>query len=226
MTKESKKGGRVALWFCAAALVEFLLYYVLTLFVYNFDIIYYYLYFIERFILLAIPVAAAAVLVRRAKTHTEALKMGACISLSRLIVFIPFFYIEYVYGIYDSLEAILLSLLSSLGAVLIYVILTFLTYLAMRYIINRRGGAKYPTRMLDLASPATFAVMTVSLVIFVLNLVFEVYSTVLFFIENGTIYYINEVVLMMLSYVFLAALLVGIHAIGITALNRTSHDAE
>ncbi len=226
MEKTGKKGGRIVPWFIAAGFVEFLIYYVLSLFVYDFDIIYYYLYFIERFILLAIPVAAAAITARRARTHFDALKIVSCISLSRLVVFIPFFYIEYVYNIYDSVEAILLSLLSSLGAVVIYVIVIFLIYLLMRSIINRRGGANYPVRMLDLSSPPALAVLTVSMIIFALNLVFEVYSTVLFFIENGTVYYISEIVLMMLSYVFLAVLLIGIHAIGVTAINRAEPMAE
>ncbi len=220
MTKWCTKGGRIVPWFIASALVEFLIYYVLTLFIYNFDIIYYYLYFIERFILLAIPVAAAAIIIRRAASMLEALKMSAYIALTRLAAFIPFFYIEYVYGIYDSLEALLLSLLSSLGAVAVYIVLIFAAYMLMRCVISRRGGAEYPVRMLDLSSPATLSVLAVSLIIFVLNLAFEIYSTVLFFIENGTIYYIDEIALMIISYVFLAALLIGLHAIGILALNR------
>ena len=44
----------------------------------------------------------------------------------------------------------------------------------------------------------------------------------LFFIENGTVYYIDEIVLMLMSYVFLAILLIGIHALGCLALNRSA----
>ena len=74
--------------------------------------------------------------------------------------------------------------------------------------------------MFDLGATATKAVFLVSLVIFIINLAFEIYSTVLFIIENGTIYYIDEIVLIFFSYVFLAVLLLGIHALGIVALNR------
>ena len=226
MTKERTRGGRIVPWFILSAFAEFLIYYVLTLYVYNFDIVYYYLYFVERFILLAIPVTAAAIIMRRAASVLDALKMSGYIALTRLIVFMPFFYIEYVYGIYDSLEAALLSLVSSLGAVVIYVLLIFAAYMLMRVIIIRRGGAEYPVRMLDLNSPATLSVLAVTLIIFTLNLALEIYSTVLFFIENGTIYYINEIILMVLSYVFLALLLVGLHALGVLALNRAVPDEK
>lgn len=222
MQNERTSRGRVIPWFILAAFAEFIIYYVFTLLAKDFDTVYYYLYFAERFILLAIPVTAAAVMIRRCTQRSEALKLAAYVSLSRLIVFIPFFYLEYVYSIYDSLEAILLSLLSSLGGAVVYFLLIFGTYALMRFIIDRRGGAEYPTRMLDLSSPATFAVLVVTLIIFVINLVFEIYSTVLFFIENGTVYYIDEIVLMLMSYVFLAILLIGIHALGCLALNRSA----
>ncbi len=220
MTTERARGGRIVPWFIISAIAEFLIYYVLTISIRNFDLIYYYLYFIERFILLAIPVTAAAITLRRATSKLDALKMSAYIALTRLVVFIPFFYLEYVYGIYDSLEAVLLSLVSSLGAVIIYAVLIFAAYMLMRFVVDRRGGAEYPVRIFDFSSPATLSVLTVTLIIFVLNLAFEIYSTVLFFIENGTIYYINEIVLMVLSYVFLAVLLIGLHTLGVLALNR------
>ena len=44
MSKESLKGKRIIPWFIGAALVEFLLYYIVSLFVYDPDIFYYYLY--------------------------------------------------------------------------------------------------------------------------------------------------------------------------------------
>ncbi len=226
MQNERVTRGRIVPWFILAAFVEFIIYYVFTLLAKDFDAVYYYVYFVERFILLSIPVTAAAIILRRCEKHADVLKMTAGISLTRLIVFIPFFYIEYVYGIYDSLEALLLSLLSSLAAVVIYFLLILGVYALMRFIVSKRGGAEYPVRMLDLSSPATLAVLAVSLVIFVINLGFEIYSTVLFFIENGTVYYIDEIVLMVVSYVFLAVLLIGIHALGCLALNRAIKSEE
>ena len=219
MKKESQRGKRIVPWFIGAAFVEFLLYYIVSLFVYDPDIFYYYLYFAERFILLSIPVTAAAIIIRRTTTTAGAVRIATYISLTRLVAFIPFFYVEYVYGPYDSIEAIILSLLSSLGAVLIYLLLILAVYALMRYLLKGRR-AEYPVRILDLSAPATRAVFIVSLIIFIINLLFEIYSTVLFFIENGTIYYINEVVLMFCSYVFLAVLLLGIHALGVVAINR------
>lgn len=220
MENEKKRGKRVIPWFIGAALVEFLLYYVLSLLIYDFDVIYYYLYFFERFILLAVPVVAAAIMIRRSDTWGSALKTCACISLSRLVVFIPFFYLEYVYGMFDSLEALLLSLLSSLAGVIVYFGVTLAIYAIMKAIINK-GGAKYPTPLFDLSANATKAVFLVSLVIFIINLAFEIYSTVIFIIENGTIYYIDEIVLVFFSYVFLAVLLLGIHMIGVVVLNKS-----
>ena len=221
MKKESLRGKRIIPWFIGAAFVEFLIYYVVSLFVHDFDTYYYYLYFLERFILLAIPVAAAAIMQRREKTRSGALKLAAQISFTRLVAFFPFFYVEYVYGPYDSIEAVLIALLSSLGAVVIYFVLCVAAYALMRYVARRGGGAKYPARMLDLDSAATRSVFAVSLAIFIINLAVEIYSTVLFFIENGTIYYTNEIILMVCSYVFLAVLLLGIHAIGVIAFNRS-----
>ena len=220
MENEKKRGKRVIPRFIGAALVEFLLYYVLSLLIYDFDVIYYYLYFFERFILLAVPVVAAAIMIRRCGTRGEVIKTSACISLSRLVVFIPFFYLEYVYGMFDSLEALLLSLLSSLAAVIVYFGVTLAIYAVMKAIISK-GGAKFPTPLFDLSANATKAVFLVSLVIFIINLAFEIYSTVLFIIENGTIYYIDEIVLIFFSYVFLAVLLLGIHLLGVVTLNKS-----
>ena len=220
MENEKKRGKRVIPRFIGAALIEFLLYYVLSLLIYDFDVIYYYLYFFERFILLAVPVVAAAIMVRRCGTRGEVIKTCACISLCRLVVFIPFFYLEYVYGMFDSLEALLLSLLSSLAAVIVYFGVTLAIYAVMKAIISK-GGAKFPTPLFDLSANATKAVFLVSLVIFIINLAFEIYSTVLFIIENGTIYYIDEIVLIFFSYVFLAVLLLGIHLLGVVTLNKS-----
>ena len=219
METKKKSGNRIVPWFIGAAFVEFLLYYVISLLIYDFDIIYYYLYFVERFILLAVPVMAAAIMIRRSDTWGSALKTCACISLSRLVVFIPFFYLEYVYGMFDSIEALILSLLSSLAAVVVYFLVITASYAIMNAVI-KKGGAEYPTPLFDLGATATKAVFLVSLVIFIINLAFEIYSTVLFIIENGTIYYIDEIVLIFFSYVFLAVLLLGIHALGVMALNR------
>ena len=220
MENEKKRGKRVIPRFIGAALVEFLLYYVLSILIYDFDVIYYYLYFFERFVLLAVPVVAAAIMIRRCGTRGEVIKTCAFISLSRLVVFIPFFYLEYVYGMFDSLEALLLSLLSSLAAVIVYFGVTLAIYAVMKAIISK-GGAKFPTPLFDLSANATKAVFLVSLVIFVINLAFEIYSTVLFIIENGTIYYIDEIVLIFFSYVFLAVLLLGIHLLGVVTLNKS-----
>ena len=220
MTRKDTKGTRIVPWFALGALLEFLVYYLVSILINDFDIVYYYLYFVERFLLLCVPVAAAAVIIRREKTWLGVIKASTYISLTRLIVFIPFFYIEFVYGIYDSLEAILLSLLASLAAVIIYVTVTLLAYMMMRYIIKSKGGASYPTPLFDLGATATKAVFSVSLVIFIINLALEIYSTVAFIIENGTIYYVDEILLVVFSYVFLAILLIGIHAVGVIALNR------
>jgi hypothetical protein len=205
--------------FLGLALAEFLIYYIFTLLIHDFDVIYYYLYFAERFILLAIPVVAAAIMIRRTDGYGEAVKMGIYISLTRLVLFIPFFYLEYVYGMFDSLEALLLSLLSSVAAALVYFLMIILAYAIMRGVL-KRGGTKYPTPLFDIGAPATRAVFLVSLLIFAINLAFEIYSTVLFIIENGTIYYVDEILLIFFSYVFLAVLLIGIHILGIVALNR------
>ena len=79
MTTERARGGRIVPWFIVSAFAEFLIYYVLTISIRNFDLIYYYLYFAERFILLAIPLTAAAITLRRATSKLGALKMSAYI---------------------------------------------------------------------------------------------------------------------------------------------------
>ncbi len=226
MAQLSKGNGRIISRFVLVGLVEFLVYYLVTLFINNFDFIYYYLYFVERFVLLVIPVIAAVIVYSRCDTWREVIKTSLYIALTRLVAFIPFFYLEYVYGIYDSIEAILLSLLSSLAGAIIYFIVIFAAYTLIKYLLRKHDDPEYPVPVFNTGAPVTRAVFTVSLIIFLINLALEVYSTVIFFMENGTIYYIDEIVLMVVSYVYLAILLIGVHAIGIVTLNRLNREAD
>ena len=221
MAHFTRGGGRIIPRFFLAGIVEFLVYYLITLFISSFDFIYYYLYFVERFVLLVIPVMAAVVVYIRCDTRREVIKTSLYIALTRLIVFIPFFYLEYVYGIYDSIEAILLSLLSSLAAVVIYFIVILVAHALTKHMMSKHKEIELPAPLLDTSAPATKVIFTVSLLIFLINLALEIYSTVIFFMENGTIYYINEIVLMIASYVYLAIMLLGIHLIGVVTLNRS-----
>ena len=226
MAQLTRGDGRIVPRFVLAGIVEFLVYYLVTLFIDNFDFIYYYLYFIERFVLLVIPVMAAVTIYTRCDTRREVIKTSLYVALTRLVAFIPFFYLEYVYGIYDSIEAILLSLLSSLAGIVIYFIVILMAYALMKHLIDKHGEVELPSPLFDTSAPATRAIFTVSLIIFLLNLIPEIYSTVTFFIENGTIYYIDEIVLMIVSYVYLAIMLLGIHLIGVVTLNRSSGKIE
>ncbi|MBQ8689637.1 MAG: hypothetical protein IJ515_04660 [Clostridia bacterium] len=221
--EKSKKRARAILWFALFALAEFLIYYVLYLSVTAYDAVYYYLYFAERFILLLIPVATGAIMAKKAAGTKSSLLFALYVSLTRLIPFIPFFYLEYVYGPYDSVEAILLSLLTSAVTAAVNFALTVGVFYFISHLAKGRGGAdtaKIP--LFNTGNPYTLGIMICSLVIFALNLGMEIYTSVLFFAENGSVFFINELVMLVVSYVYLAVLLLGLHLVSCVAVNCLS----
>ena len=221
--KKSKKRVSATVWFTLFALLEFIVYYVIYLNATVYDTVYYYLYFAERFFLLMVPVGAGASSARENRGTSASLLLALYTSLTRLIVFVPFFYLEYVYGPYDSVEAILLSLLTSVATGAVNFALTVGVHYLIRHIVKKRG--KDPTDRIPLfntANPYTLGIMICSLVLFSINLFMEIYTSVLFFAENGSIFFISELILLVVSYVYLAALLLGIQAVSCVAVNCLS----
>ncbi len=207
---------RISAYFAVFALIEFIIYYILTLISDNYSAVYYYFYFAERFITLAIPVVAVSMLIRQNRGTRKTVIATLLISLSRAIFFIPFFYLEYVYGPYDSVEGIALSLLTTLVTVIIHALIMLLIWRIMRLIIGRcahseKYSSEYPLPYLRFDNCITLSVSAVSFAVFAINLVFEIISTVSFFIDNGTVYYVDEILLIVFSYIYLIVLFFGIH---------------
>lgn len=212
MNNTIEKPRRILPYFAAVALVEFIIYYVLSLVAQSYDAVYYYLLFAERLIFLAVPVIAAAIIIRLCDTVKRTLITVALISLTRAIFLIPFLYIEYVYGPYDSVEAITLSLLTTVITVAAHALIVLLLWWLMRLIIKRRGGElSFPLPYFRFDNGASLSLIIISFAVFAINFIVEVISTVTFFIDNGTAYYADEIILIVFSYVYLILMFLAIH---------------
>lgn len=197
------------------SLFDFLVYYIINLLFWESDAAVYTAYYVSRFFEFALPIFAAAIMLTHAQTMKRALLSALLLSLPRLVYTIPYYYLDYVYDIYDSKEAILLSLATSAAVILFVSLKTYIFYAVMRFFIKRAGidAPTFPIKPFDLERPEAFGILAASLTAFLVSLGFEIYDTVVFFIEAGTRYRTSEILSIVGSYVFLIAAFILTHAI-------------
>lgn len=143
----------------------------------------------------------------------DALIRGIPLALTNLIYTIPYYYlIGIAYGL-DSIESILLSLGVSIAYVALFYCLTVLLFFAAKFILGRSGASLCDGAPLDLSSAATLAVFAISVGEFLIRLVIELWQTAEYFIEYFGDYRGDDILYIVIRFVFLLAMLFISHAI-------------
>ena len=112
-----------------------------------------------------------------------------------------------------TVDALPFAPLVAIVLVLIYFILTLFCYGVLRLVYKIRRAEftpkrHFPLRAAELSSPLTLGLMILPLILFTVELVFEIISTVSFFTAYGSSYRPEEIVWMIFSYLFILMKLV------------------
>ena len=138
------------------------------------------------------------------------------LSATRLVYYLLYNYLRFVNDVYDTPESIGLSLLKSA----VSVVLLSLEMLLYSYVIKKLGkrenGCNGNSGPFDLNDRCVFAIFSAALIKFALLFGYEVYTTVSYFIEVGTRYRMDEVIYMLVSYMFLFIYLIASHAVAVS----------
>ncbi|MBO5945825.1 MAG: hypothetical protein J6Q69_04390 [Clostridia bacterium] len=147
--------------------------------------------------------------------------------IPRFIVLIPFFYIFLTHYITNNwVDALLYALPTAFVITVAYVILIMVGYGLARLVFKRRklefDALSYlPTKAFHLKNPAARAIFMYPLLVFLVELAFELSSTVSFFIEDGQNYGFYDIAWMVIFYIFILLVLVITQAFSVFLANRS-----
>lgn len=213
--KTGKRIAAIPLFFGINA-AHFLTFYLLYLFLWQYDLAYYASHFIDGLVTFALPLLGGAVIVRTQKSLKGAILSAISLSATRLVYYLLYNYLRFVNDVYDTPESIGLSLLKSA----VSVVLLSLEMLLYSYVIKKLGkrenGCNGNSGPFDLNDRCVFAIFSAALIKFALLFGYEVYTTVSYFIEVGTRYRMDEVIYMLVSYMFLFIYLIASHAVAVS----------
>lgn len=143
----------------------------------------------------------------------DALIRAIPLALTNLVYTIPYYYLIGIAYRLDSIESILLSLGVSTAYVALFYALAALLFFAAKFILGRSGASLCDGDPLDLSSAATLAVFTISAGEFLIRLVIELWQAAEYFIEYFGDYRGDDILYMVIRFVFLLAMLFISHAI-------------
>lgn len=147
--------------------------------------------------------------------------------IPRFITLLPFFYIFLTHYItHNYVDAIVLSIPTAFIMSIVYVMLAMLGYGLARFHFHRKGldfegESHLPAKAFRLKNPVSQAIFAYPLFIFIIQLIFELISTVRFFIEDGSNYSFYDIAWMVIFYVFILLVLVITQAFSVFLANRT-----
>lgn len=171
-------------------------------------------YFYNEAIKFVFPTAIAAIMVAAARLFGAkyALSRGFVLLLPMLIYDVPAYYIEYFNMTLDTLESLLFSAVNILFDFTVFYLqaaITFFLVLWLTRLHARRTRGADISDLIDshdpfnLSNPLSFAFFTVVALRFLVLLVLEVIETMSFLSNFSNSYTIDEVIYIILSYVFL-----------------------
>jgi hypothetical protein len=216
MESNTPKRGAAYLIIFLASLASFLIYYVPGLYAYEFE----YLAYISDFLCLVIdfmiPAFSAFVLLLSSEGLPRTILSAFKLTLPRLIYTVPYFYLYYIYQGFDSMESLALLSLRSAVFLLIFTLELLLLYYGARLILKltRRGEAldfSKPLPFFDTATASAFAILMISFIKFILNIISEIVDTVTYLIDYAGEYHADEITYMILRYLFILASLLITH---------------
>lgn len=171
-------------------------------------------YFYNEAVKFVFPTAVAALMIaaRRLYSMKYAFARSWVLLLPMLIYTLPSYYTQYFAMTLDTLEAVAFSLINALFDLLIFYAQAVVTYFLViwftRLHARRTRGADISDLIdshdpFNLSNSLSFAFFTVVALRFLVLLVLEVIETMSFLINFSNSYTIDEVIYIILSYVFL-----------------------
>ena len=203
---------RQMLFFFLFSVVEYLFFHIAYLLT---DAINGYALFPIRLSLSVFPVTAAVALVRDSLDFKSATLRALIISLTRFLSSFLYSYMFLIFGTsVRTAEALGISPILSIGATLVYFILILIAYGFIRLAFSIKKisygtvSGYFPFSVTDFNNPVSLGAILFPLLVFAFELVFEIIGTVSFFIDYGISFRIDELVFIVLSYLFILLKLV------------------
>ena len=181
-----------------------------------------------RFIM---PMLAGAVLIASHEKHGRAyaLKHGIFLSLPTAIFSLPYYYLYYFYMTFDSLDALLYDLINTVFDCAVFYGQAVAALFLIRWltlVFARRSGRSDFSELvlenakLDLYTPVTLAVFTVSAIKFVILLLLELVNTINYLIEYSGTYRDDEITYIVFYYVFLIIEMLAAHLLTLSLKDK------
>ena len=135
-------------------------------------------------------------------------------SAVRVVYFLPYFYLQFIFDGYDSVESLLFGALSALGEATIAYAFTLLIFGVMLLVVKKanRGRASlediiFKKTTLDFKNPLSLAFAIVSLLGFSYYFIYEIIDTVVILISYSGTLTLGEIAYMFFAYLFDIALI-------------------
>ena len=135
---------------------------------------------------------------------------------------LPYNYLDFFYSDLGTSDSILLSMLYSLLQIAVTFAEGFLLFLLMIFVLKKLAKQPIktqselskilaPANFFDFNAPVTAAVFSAALARFIYNLGLEIYDTVLYLIKFSSSTRAEEIIYIVLSYIFILATLLLSH---------------
>ena len=209
----------VALLASAAYALTFLIYYLFAYAVESRVWLIYLANFARDFSLSIIPILLGVLIINRGYGYKNILKHGALFALFELFYTVPFYYVYFVslgYGLGEALVLILIQTLISLflSFARLVILCAIFLYVYQRVIKKyKEQTVKVDTgSIFDLQNPTNAAIFASCGFVFLISLVREIFETVSFLIEAFGTYRTDEIIYIVVRYLFLFITLIVSYA--------------
>ena len=206
---------RIALGLFAGYLLTFLLFYVANYLSDSLALAYVWLFAQKLTYLLPLLVTAMVTLALYA-VYGKKVAFLALIpfSLVRMIYFLPYLYLQFIFDGFDSVESVTYGALTALGEAALAYALSLLVFGVMLFIVKKANAGRAPLdeivftkTTLDFKNPLSVAFAIVSLVGFSYYFISEIVDTVVILVSYSASLTAGEIAFMLFSYVFDLALI-------------------
>ena len=200
----------------AVYLTSFIIYYLSSYILYENDFLAYLRIFSNKLTYLLVPLASAviALIIYAFSDMRHTLICLIPLTFARIIYYIPYFYLIFIFDNFDSVEALPLAFLVSLLEAGFAYAINLGFFLMAKWIIEKKKTKEdsfadtvaIPTA-LDFNNPTSFAFMIFSLIAFLYFFIYEIINTVSFIMEYSGSFTSTEIIYTVFSYIFDISLL-------------------
>ncbi|MBQ9071337.1 MAG: hypothetical protein IJY23_08345 [Clostridia bacterium] len=197
--------------------LTFLLYYFANHLFYEVAFLGYLWAFVQKATYLLLPILAGliAVIVYSYRGVKAALVSLIPTSLSKIIYFIPYYYLMFIYDYFDSGESLLLGFIVSLAEAIASYVMSLAVFFIIIVIVSRRkeksvsvASALEKKTLLDFSDPVSLSFALISLVVFLYVFGSEISATVTLIRDSYGSLKTEEIIYTVVSYIYDALLLV------------------